>query len=59
MTVNVTDIGYMPATVHAHTKMKNGVRLHTIDPESNTDIDVYDDPEIDAHRVGNKPEQLE
>lgn len=33
---------FMP-TVNEHTQMSDGVRLHTIDPDPRTDIDVFDD----------------
>lgn len=40
---NVTDLDRFPPTVHDTTKMSDGVRFHTIDPDPKRDIDGFDD----------------
>lgn len=43
--IPMTELNYAPPTVHSSTSMKNGRRLHTIDPDEGRDIDVFDDDE--------------
>lgn len=42
-TRNVTDLDIFPPTVHDTTKMTDGIRFHTIDPDPERDIDSFDD----------------
>jgi hypothetical protein len=50
--------GYMPATVTDHERHDNGVTLVTLDPDEDTNIEVYHD-ERAAHRSGENPEWAE
>lgn len=43
--MQVTDLSSFPPTVESHTTMTDGMRLHTIDPMEERDIDIYDDPD--------------
>jgi len=50
--------GYMPATVTGHERKGDGVTLITLDPDPDTDIEVYDD-DRSPHRTGETPEWAE
>jgi len=50
-TTRVTDIGYVPATVHGHTKDREGLVLHTRGDSNDTDIRVFPD-DRDPQRLG-------
>ena len=50
--------GYMPATVVGHERQGDGVTLITLDPDPDSNIEVYDD-DRDPHRSGNPPESGE
>lgn len=53
--VNMTNLGYVPPTVHEYSPRSDGLVLHTRDPDTDTDIRLYDDGR-DMHMVGNQPE---
>jgi hypothetical protein len=53
-TIRLTDMPYLPATVHDHSPQSDGMTLHTIDPDPDSDIEIYDD-DREAHRSGNPP----
>lgn len=40
--IRMADVGFVP-TVESHTKMTDGYRLHTIDPDPERDIEIFDD----------------
>jgi hypothetical protein len=54
-TVAVTDMPYMPATVVGHEEQPGGMTLITLDPDPDSNIEIYDD-DRDPHRSGNPPE---
>ena len=44
-TTSLRDMDTFPPTVVGHTKYKDGYRLHTLDPDEDTDIDIFTDEE--------------
>jgi len=55
MAAHYREHGYAPATVVGHEPQSDGVRLITLDPDPDTNIEVYDD-DRPPHRSGNPPE---
>lgn len=47
--------GYMPATVVSHESQPDGMTLITLDPDPDSNIEIYDDGRP-PHRSGNPPE---
>lgn len=52
---SVEGFEFMPPTVVEHTQHDDGMTLHTLDPDPDMDIEIYDD-DRKPHRSGNPPE---
>lgn len=57
-TIDVTNMPFLPATVVDHEEHDNGMTLITLDPDSDTDIEIYNDGRT-PHRSGEDPEWAE
>jgi hypothetical protein len=52
--ISMSELSFVPPTVNDHTEREDGMTLHTIDSDPDTDIEIYDDNR-DMHMAGNPP----
>lgn len=57
-TIPLANLPYLPATVVDHTRRTDGLTLETLDPDPETNIELYDDGRA-PHRSGETPEWKE
>lgn len=53
-TIETSDLDSFPPTVHDHTEHSDGLTLHTIDNDPDSDLEMYFD-EREMHRSDNPP----
>lgn len=42
---SLADFEFFPPTVEGHTRLKSGIRFHTIDPDPERDVETWEDRE--------------